>query len=336
MERFVRGLPKSELHIHIEGTLEARMMFDLARRNGVALPYGSIDEVEAAYAFTDLQSFLDIYYEAAAVLRTEADFADLMSAYLARAVADGVRHADIFFDPQTHTERGIDMGTVIRGFVSAQRDAAPDITSTLILCFLRHLPAEAAVEALEAARPYLEHVQGVGLDSGEKGNPPELFAEPYRMAVAAGLIPVAHAGEEGPAGYIRSALDVLGARRIDHGVRAGDDPELVDRLVRERVPLTICPLSNQRLQVFPDLRMHPLKRFMDAGVLVTVNSDDPAYFGGYVGDNYLAIADALGLTRTDMVRLARNSIEATFLPDDRKATLQDEITAYVASYPASP
>ena len=336
MERFVRGLPKSELHIHIEGTLEARMMFDLARRNGVALPYNSIEEVEAAYAFADLQSFLDIYYEAAAVLRTEEDFADLMSAYLARAAADGVRHAEIFFDPQTHTERGIDIGTVIRGFVSAQEDAAPDITSTLILCFLRHLPAEAAVETLDAARPYLEYIQGVGLDSGEKGNPPELFAEPYRMAVEAGLIPVAHAGEEGPAGYIRSTLDVLGARRIDHGVRACDDPDLVDRLAREQVPLTICPLSNQRLQVFPDLRLHPLKRFMDAGVLVTVNSDDPAYFGGYVGDNYLAIADALGLTRAEMVRLARNSIEATFLPDDRKATLQDEITAYVGSYPARP
>lgn len=336
MERFVRGLPKSELHIHIEGTLEARMMFDLARRNGVTLPYGSIEEVEAAYAFADLQSFLDIYYQAAAVLRKEEDFADLMSAYLARAAADGVRHAEIFFDPQTHTERGIDIGTVIRGFVSAQEDAAPGITSTLILCFLRHLPAEAAVETLEAARPHLEHVQGVGLDSGEKGNPPERFAEPYRLAVEAGLIPVAHAGEEGPAGYIRSALDVLGARRIDHGVRAGDDPELVDRLARERIPLTICPLSNQRLQVFPDLRLHPLKRFMDAGVLVTVNSDDPSYFGGYVGDNYLAIAEALGLSRADMVRLARNSIDASFLPDDRKAALQDEITAYVGSYPAGP
>ncbi len=336
MDRFVRGLPKSELHIHIEGTLEARMMFDLARRNAVDLPYGSIEEVEAAYAFADLQSFLDIYYEAAAVLRKESDFADLMSAYLTRAAADGVRHAEVFFDPQTHTERGIDIGTVIRGFVSAQEDAAPDITSTLILCFLRHLPAHAAVETLEAARPHLQHVQGVGLDSGEKGNPPELFAEPYRMAVEAGLIPVAHAGEEGPAGYIRSALDVLGARRIDHGVRAWDDPELVERLARERVPLTICPLSNQRLQVFPDLGRHPLKRFMDAGVLVTVNSDDPAYFGGYVGDNYLAIAEALSLTRADLVRLARNSIDASFLTDGRKAALQDEITAYVRSYFGEP
>lgn len=336
MERFVRGLPKTELHVHIEGTLEARMMFDLARRNGVALPYSSVGQVEAAYEFTDLQSFLDIYYQAAAVLLTEADFADLMSAYLARAAADGVRHAEVFFDPQTHTDRGVDIGAVIRGFVRAQREAAPDITSELILCFLRHLPADAAVETLDAARPYLDHILGVGLDSGEQGNPPELFEEPYRLAVEAGLIPVAHAGEEGPAAYVRSALDVLGVRRVDHGVRSFEDPDLVERLVRERVPLTICPLSNQRLQVFPDLRLHPLKRFMEAGVLVTVNSDDPAYFGGYVGDNYLAIAAALDLTREDMVELARNSVEAAFLPEARKVALQEEITAYVRSHPASP
>ena len=336
MERFVRGLPKTELHVHIEGTLEARMMFDLARRNGVALPYSSVEQVEAAYEFTNLQSFLDIYYQAAAVLLTEADFADLMSAYLSRAAADGVRHAEVFFDPQTHTDRGVDIGTVVKGFVNAQQEAAPDITSELILCFLRHLPADAAVKTLDAARPYLEHILGVGLDSGEKGNPPELFAEPYRLAVESGLVPVAHAGEEGPAAYVRSALDVLGVRRVDHGVRAFEDPDLVERLARERMPLTICPLSNQRLQVFPDLRLHPLKRFMEAGVLVTVNSDDPAYFGGYVGDNYLAIAAALDLTREDMVDLARNSVEASFLPDARKVALQEEITAYVRSYQASP
>ncbi|MCY4371970.1 MAG: adenosine deaminase [bacterium] len=331
MERFVRGLPKAELHLHIEGTLEPELMFQLAERNGLELPYGSVDEVRAAYEFEDLQSFLDIYYRAASVLLTEGDFADLMAAYLARARADGVRHAEIFFDPQTHTERGIDVGTVVRGFARAQREAAPSITSTLILCFLRHLPPEAAVEVLEASRPFLDHVQGVGLDSGEAGNPPELFAEPYRMAVEAGLRPVAHAGEEGPAEYVRSALDVLGVERIDHGVRAGDDHALVKRLAEERIPLTMCPLSNQRLKVVPDLRDHNLADLMDAGVLVTVNSDDPAYFGGYVGDNYLAIAEALDLSRDQVVQLALNSIEASFLPEDRKVELRNEIAAYVAS-----
>ena len=331
MEDFVRGLPKTELHVHIEGTLEPELMFELAGRNGLTLPYGSVEEVRAAYEFDDLQSFLDIYYEAAAVLQTEDDFAGLMSAYLDRAAADGVRHAEIFFDPQTHTERGIEAGTVIRGLARAQEEAAPRITSALILCFLRHLSAESAVEVFEQARPHLDRVQGVGLDSGEAGNPPELFAEPYRLAVEAGLRPVAHAGEEGPAEYVWSALDVLGAERIDHGVRAWDDPALVERLAAERIPLTMCPLSNQKLQVFPDLRNHNLKKFMDAGVLVTVNSDDPAYFGGYVADNYLAAAEALGLTRKDLVRLARNSVEASFLPAARKAALQEEITAYAAS-----
>ena len=332
MEDLVRGLPKAELHVHIEGTLEPELMFELGERNGVALPYGSVEEVRAAYEFDDLQSFLDIYYQAATVLRTEEDFADLMSAYLARAAADGVRHAEIFFDPQTHTERGIDVGTVVRGFERARRSAAPEVTSTLILCFLRHLSSESAVNVFEQARPFLDHIQGVGLDSGEAGNPPELFAEPYRLAVEAGLRPVAHAGEEGPAEYVRSALNILGAERIDHGVRAGDDPALVKRLVSERIPLTMCPLSNQRLKIFPDLRHHNLKKLMDAGVLVTVNSDDPAYFGGYIGDNYLAIAEALDLSRGDLVRLALNSIEASFLPDDRKAALREEIAAYVATF----
>ena len=330
MEDFVRGLPKAELHVHIEGTLEPELMFELAGRNDVALPYGSVEEVRAAYEFDNLQSFLDIYYQAATVLRTEEDFADLMSAYLTRAVADGVRHAEIFFDPQTHTERGIDIGTVVRGFVHAQQNAAPQVTSTLILCFLRHLSSESAIEAFEEARPFLDHIEGVGLDSGEAGNPPGLFAEPYRLAAETGMRLVAHAGEEGPAGYVRSALDTLRAERIDHGVRAGDDPALVERLARERIPLTMCPLSNQRLKVFPDLRHHNLKRLMDAGVLVTVNSDDPAYFGGYVADNYLAIAEALDLSRDDLVQLARNSIDASFLTDDRKAALREEISSYVA------
>lgn len=331
MERFIRGLPKAELHLHIEGTLEPDLMFELAERNGVELPYRTVGEVRAAYDFDDLQSFLDIYYEAASVLITEDDFAALMAAYLVRARADGVRHAEIFFDPQTHTGRGIDIGTVVSGFARAQREAAPDITSTLILCFLRHLSPEAAVEVFEASRPFLNHIQGVGLDSAEAGNPPEQFARAYRLAVEAGLRPVAHAGEEGPAEYVRSALDVLGVERIDHGVRAGDDPALVKRLAREQVPLTMCPLSNQKLKVVPDLREHNLKELMDAGVLVTVNSDDPAYFGGYVGDNYLAIAEALDLTRADIVQLALNSIEASFLPEARKAALREKISTFVAT-----
>lgn len=331
MEEFIRGLPKAELHLHIEGTLEPELMFELAERNQLEIPYGSVDEVRAAYEFDDLQAFLDIYYQAAEVLRTEDDFADLMAAYLHRAVADGVRHAEIFFDPQTHTERGVDVGTVIRGFARARMAAAADISTTLILCFLRHLPARSAVEVLEASLPYLEHLQGVGLDSGEAGNPPELFAEPYRLAVEAGLRPVAHAGEEGPAEYVRAALDVLGVERIDHGVRASDDPELVRRLAEEGIPLTMCPLSNQKLKVVPDLADHNLKELMHAGVMVTVNSDDPAYFGGYVADNYLAIAEALDFSHDDLARLALNSIEASFLPDDRKAALREEITVYVES-----
>ncbi|MDE0121986.1 MAG: adenosine deaminase [bacterium] len=330
MERFVRGLPKTELHIHIEGTLEPEMMFEMGERNGVELPFGSVAEVKAAYEFDDLQSFLDIYYQAAAVLQTEDDFARLMAAYLQKAESDGVRHAEIFFDPQTHTERGIDIGTVIRGLVRGRQEVA-EVSSTLILCFLRHLPPRSAVEVFEQARPYLDHIQGVGLDSGELGNPPELFAEAYRLAVEAGLRPVAHAGEEAPAEYVWSALDVLGVERIDHGVRAGDDPALVDKLVREQIPLTMCPLSNQKLQVFPDLADHSLKELMDAGVLVTVNSDDPSYFGGYIGDNYLGIAAALDLSREDLIQLARNSVTASFLPEDRKAALQREITDYVGS-----
>ncbi len=332
MESFVRGLPKTELHVHIEGTLEPELMFELAARNRIDLPYASVDEVRAAYEFEDLQSFLDIYYEACAVLRTEDDFADLMAAYLQRAAADGVRHAEIFFDPQTHTERGVDIGTVIDGFARAQRAAQPEITSTLILCFLRHLPAESALEVLEQAKPYLPYLQGVGMDSSERGFPPERFEEPFRRAVEAGLIPVAHAGEEGPAEYVRTALDLLGVRRIDHGVRAADDPALVARLAEERIPLTMCPLSNQKLQVFPDLRDHNLKQMMDAGVVVTVNSDDPAYFGGYVGDNYLAIAEALDLGRDDLAALAANSIEASFLNEERKAELRAELDAYVATH----
>ncbi len=330
MEAYVRGLPKAELHLHIEGTLEPEMMFDLAARNGIELPYADVDEIRAAYEFENLQSFLDIYYAGASVLVTQADFSDLMSAYLDRAIADGVRRAEIFFDPQTHTERGISMATVINGLAAAQDTYAEHISTSLILCFLRHLPPEAAVATLREAMPYRDKFQAVGLDSGEAGNPPELFVDAYREAAAAGLHLVAHAGEEGPAEYVRSALDKLHVERIDHGVSASDDPSLVARLATEGVPLTMCPLSNKKLRVFPDLRDHNLKQLLDQGVKVTINSDDPSYFGGYVVDNYLAIAEALDLDRDDMVRLARNSLEATFLDDDAKASLIAELDAYVS------
>ncbi len=330
---FIRGLPKAELHVHIEGTLEPELAFELAVRNGVGLPYSSAAEVRAAYEFADLQSFLDIYYLGAAVLVTRQDFGDLMSAYLERAHADGVRHAEIFFDPQTHTGRGIGFPVFMEGFADAQREAERrlGITSSLILCFLRHLPGEAAVETLEAAEPFLDRVVAVGLDSGEVGNPPELFAQAFAAARARNLRAVAHAGEEGPASYVAGALDALGVERIDHGVRAEEDAGLLDRLVRESIPLTMCPLSNIKLRVFDSLADHNLKRLLERGVRVTVNSDDPAYFGGYVADNYLAVAEALDLSRADLVQLARNSLEASFLPNGRREELLAELDEYAGS-----
>jgi len=331
VEDLIRRLPKAELHLHIEGTLEPELMFALAERNGIDIGFANPDEVRAAYQFTDLQSFLDIYYQAMAVLRTEADFRDLMVAYLDRASTDGVRHAEIFFDPQGHTERGVDIATVIEGLAAGQADRRDRVSSELILCFLRHLPADDAVATLRSAEPHFDRLVGVGLDSSEAGFPPELFAVAYALAAERGLRRVAHAGEEGPPAYVRAALDVLGVARIDHGVRAIDDPELVARLAAEAVPLTMCPLSNQRLQVTPDLRDHPLKRLLDAGVVVTVNSDDPAYFGGYVAANYRAIVDALDLDRDDVVALAANSIRASFLDDAVKERLLAEIDEVAAS-----
>jgi adenosine deaminase len=326
---FVRRLPKAELHVHIEGTLEPEMMFELATRNGIDLPYGSVEEIRAAYEFTNLQSFLDIYYQGAAVLVTEQDFYDLMAAYLVRAHDDGVRRAEIFFDPQTHTERGIEYTVVLDGFTRAIADAEADtgISAGLILCFLRHLPPQAAVETWYEAKPYADRLIGVGLDSSEVGNPPELFTDAFEMARNAGLHTVAHAGEEGPPEYIVGALDALRAERIDHGVNAERDPALVDRIATEEIPLTMCPLSNLKLQVFSSMEDHNLKRLLDRGVRVTINSDDPAYFGGYVLDNYVAVATALGLTRADLVQLARNSIVASFLPADDKGSLLHELDA---------
>ena len=329
---FVRRLPKAELHVHIEGTLEPEMMFELALRNGIQLPYPSVDAVRAAYEFRDLQSFLDIYYRGAAVLVTEEDFRDLMAAYLEQAHADGVRRAEVFFDPQTHIARGIGFPVFMAGFSRAITEAEErwGISAGLIMCFLRHLPAREALATWEASSPFRDRLLGVGLDSSEVGHPPELFVEVFAAAREAGLHVVAHAGEEGPAAYISGALDALGAERIDHGVRSADDPAVVARLARERIPLTMCPLSNVKLKVFDRIAGHNLKRLLDLGVLVTVNSDDPAYFGGYVVDNYLALADGLGLRDDDLARLARNSIEASFLAPDAKAALiaePDEVAA---------
>ncbi len=333
MEAFIRGLPKAELHLHIEGTLEPELMFALADRNGRALAFASVEEVRRAYEFDDLQSFLDIYYEACAVLVTEQDFYDLTIAYLRRAAADGVRHAEVFFDPQTHTERGVPFASVVSGIRSALGDGRElGITSRLIMCFLRHLSGEAALATLATAEPYLDGIAAVGLDSSEVGNPPEDFAAAFARAGELGLRRVAHAGEEGPPEYVRGALDVLGAERIDHGVRAEEDDHLVERLVAERVPLTMCPLSNVKLRVFDSIADHSLKRLLDRGVMVTINSDDPAYFGGYVGDNYLAVQAALGLDTSDLHQLAANSIRASFLDDADKAALLADLDQYVAAH----
>jgi adenosine deaminase len=329
LESFVRRLPKAELHVHIEGTLEPQMMFDFALRNGVELPYPSVSEIQAAYDFISLQSFLNIYYEAAEVVVTERDFYDLMTAYLERAHADGVRRAEIFFDPQTHTERGIEFSVFMNGFSRAIADGAArwGISVGLIMCFLRHLSPEEAVATWYQAEPFAAEIIGVGLDSSEVGNPPEWFAEAFRLARAAGLHSVAHAAEEGPAQYVTNAIDILGAERIDHGVRSDTDEALVGRLIRDQIPLTMCPLSNVKLGVFDRIEDHNLKRLLDLGVKVTVNSDDPAYFEGYIVDNYLAAALGLDLTREDLVRLAQNSIEAAFMPDEGKAVLLDELKA---------
>jgi adenosine deaminase len=319
----VTDLVKVEMHLHIEGTLEPDHMFSLAARNRVLLPFGSVDEVRAAYEFTDLQSFLDIYYQGAAALVEPQDFDELMWAYFQRAHADGVRHAEIFFDPQTHTDRGVGFDVFMTGFAAARARAAAElgVTSLLIMCFLRHLPESSAIETLEAAEPHLDQITGVGMDSSEVGYPPSDFARVYSMARDAGLRLVAHAGEEGPPSYIWEALDVLGAERIDHGVRCEEDDALVRRLVADRIPLTMCPLSNVRLRIFDRIEDHNLRRLLDRGALVTVNSDDPSYFGGYIGDNYRAARDGLGLSDDELRLLAGNSIEASFLPDDAKAEL---------------
>lgn len=335
---WIRGLPKAELHVHIEGTLEPQMMLSLAERNGIALPFVSVDAIRAAYAFTGLQSFLDIYYRGAQVLIEEQDFYDLTWAYLERAVADSVRHTEIFFDPQTHTERGIPFDRVVTGIHRALMDAESQlgISTRLIMCFLRHLPAAAALEVLEAALPYRGWIVAVGLDSSEVGHPPEKFAEVFSRARSEGFLAVAHAGEEGPPEYIWQALDVLKAVRIDHGVRCLEDERLVERLRRDEIPLTVCPLSNVKLHVFDAMAEHNLPGLLERGLRVTVNSDDPAYFGGYVADNYLALYEALGLDTAALGRLAANSFEASFVDLPVRDRLLAELRDYVDGAPGYP
>ncbi len=328
MRQLVTGMPKAELHIHIEGSLEPELIFALAQRNGVTLAYDSVEALRAAYAFSDLQSFLDIYYAGASVLLAEQDFYDMTAAYLRRAEQDNVRHTEIFFDPQTHTARGVPIATVIGGIWRACQDSP--VSTGLILCFLRHLSEEEAIATLEEALPHRDYLLGVGLDSSEVGNPPEKFARVFERARQLGLHLVAHAGEEGPPAYIESALDVLQVERIDHGVRCLDDPALVARLVREQMALTVCPLSNIKLRVFGEMEGHNLVELLDANLVATVNSDDPAYFGGYINDNFIAAFDALPLTRDHARTLARNSFNASFVDDARKRAWLDEVDAFFA------
>jgi adenosine deaminase len=316
-EAFIASLPKAELHVHIEGSLEPEMMFELARRNRISIPFASVEAVRAAYSFERLQDFLDLYYQGAAVLRTEEDFRGLARAYFDRAAADRVAHAEIFFDPQTHTARGLPFGVAIEGLLAGMADAeaAHGVSSKLILCFLRHLSEEDALATLQAAEPWLDRIAAVGLDSSELGHPPSKFVRVFERAGAMGLKRVAHAGEEGPPEYVAEALDLLHVDRLDHGNRSLEDAGLTERLVREGMTLTVCPLSNLRLCVVPSLEAHPIARMLRLGLRATINSDDPAYFGGYIGDNFRAVAPLL--TRDELVTLARNSFLGAFLPDDQ-------------------
>ncbi len=332
----LRAMPKTELHMHIEGSLEPELIFQMAKRNQVQIPYSSVDVLRAAYAFTDLQSFLDIYYAGASVLLHEPDFYDMAWAYFLKAQADNVVHAELFFDPQTHTARQVPMATVINGLHRACVDAQTKlgISASLIMCFLRHLSEEDALQTLQEAKPYLDKIIGVGLDSSEQGHPPEKFERVFAQARALGLHVVAHAGEEGPPAYIWGALDVLKAERIDHGVQAIHDAALMQRLAQERIPLTVCPLSNQKLCVFPNLADHNLGAMLDQGLCVMLNSDDPAYFGGYLNDNYLQTFAALPLTAAHAYQLACNSFEASFVPEPQKQAWRTQLDACFKLYGA--
>ncbi len=332
--RFIEGLPKAELHLHLEGSLEPEQMFALAQRNGIAIPFASVEAVRAAYDFSNLQDFLDIYYQGMNVLRTEQDFYDLVMAYLRRVHADNVRHVEVFFDPQGHTDRGVAFGTVADGILRALADGERDfgITSRLILCFLRHLSEEAAFETLELAGPWLGRIAGVGLDSSEVGHPPEKFARGFARARTLGLKLVAHAGEEGPPAYVWQALDTLGIDRIDHGNRSLEDRALVEGIVARGLTLTVCPLSNLKLCVVDALAAHPLRHMLQAGLRATINSDDPAYFGGYMNANFLATAEALDLTRAELVAVARNGFAGSFLPNEDVARHLASVDAYDAAF----
>lgn len=330
IEDYIKSIPKAELHVHIEGTLEPELLFKLAERNKIRLKYNSVEELRKAYDFHNLQSFLDIYYEGAGVLQTEEDFYDLTVAYLEKARSQNVLHTEIFFDPQTHTSRGIPFETVINGINKALDDGKQklDISSGLILCFLRHLSEEEAFKTLKEALPHKHLILGVGLDSSEKGHPPAKFERVFAEARKEGFLTVAHAGEEGPAAYVRDAVDLLKISRIDHGNNSLQDSELVLKLVDKRIPLTVCPLSNHKLKVVTDLRNHPLKKMLDAGLFVTINSDDPAYFGGYVNENFLAVAENLSLTKKDIYQLAQNSFEASFISQAEKQIFIEKLEKF--------
>ncbi len=331
MEKFLRDLPKAELHLHIEGTLEPELMFELAKRNQIELPFESVSEVKQAYNFQNLQSFLDIYYQATQVLQKEQDFYDLTWAYLQKAASQNVRHAEIFFDPQSHTERGIPFEIIHAGIERALQDARSKFgfSSQLILCFLRHLSADTAMATLEEALPYRDTIVAVGLDSSEQGNPPEKFQAVFERAMAENFLTVAHAGEEGPPEYIWSAIKLLHVSRIDHGVRSMEDADLLDYLIERQIPLTICPLSNVKLKVFDSMERHNLKKLLNLGLCVTVNSDDPAYFGGYITENYQAAADALKLSHSEIYQLAKNSFRASFIAPEAQDALIAELDSFV-------
>ena len=337
MKDFIDQLPKAELHLHIEGTLEPEQMFCLAQRNNIQLPFKTVDEVRAAYQFTDLQSFLDIYYQGAQVLVTEQDFYDLTWAYMEKIHRQQVRHIELFFDPQTHTDRGISFSTVMSGIGRALEDAEArfGITSLLIMCFLRHLSAASALATLAQAQPFKHLIKAVGLDSGEAGNPPEKFTEVFERAREQGYLCVAHAGEEGPADYIWQALRLLQAQRIDHGVRCDEDESLVAHLREQRIPLTVCPLSNTALRVYDKMADHNIARLLAQGLLVTINSDDPAYFGGHLNDNYAAVQSAFDLDAATLAQLAKHSFEASFMAAAAKQQHQDAIDHYLHTYQTS-
>lgn len=335
MKEFIQDLPKAELHLHIEGSFEPELMFEIARRNNISIPYNSVEEVKAAYNFNNLQEFLDIYYAGANVLIEEVDFYDLTWAYLMKVASENVKHVEIFFDPQTHTDRGVPFSKVITGIYNALERGETELGMSfkLIMSFLRHLSEESAFQTLDEAMPYRSWISGVGLDSSELGNPPSKFERVFAEARNRGFKCVAHAGEEGPATYIWEALDLLNVVRIDHGNRCLDDPALVTRLANEQMPLTLCPLSNLELKVITDLKNHPVKELMDKNLLVTIHSDDPAYFGGYLNANYLAVTEALNLSVTDIAQLAKNSFLASWLPDAEKQSYLEGIDSVVRKRP---